>query len=181
MKKILSLVLALVLLFALAVTAQAATGTAYYKDGVIYWDVTGIDGDLSVELNGVELCGNAKGQKTYSLEPGTYTLKFIDFSGVNSTTFTVGTPATATPAPTDTPAPTATPTVEPTATPTVEPTKAPTQAPTTAPTQRPTTRPTKTPSSDVPKTGDSANAVYVMGGLMLLAGACLVLSRKVSK
>ena len=71
--------------------------------------------------------------------------------------------------------------MEPTATPTVEPTKAPTQAPTTAPTQRPTTRPTKTPSSDVPKTGDSANAVYVMGGLMLLAGACLVLSRKVSK
>lgn len=186
MKKILSLVLALVLLFALAVTAQAATGTAYYKDGVIYWDVTGIDGDLSVELNGVELGGNAKGQKTYSLEPGTYTLKFVDFGGVSTTTFTVPgaateVPATATPAPTDTPAPTATPTVEPTATPTVEPTKAPTQAPTTAPTQRPTTRPTKTPSSDVPKTGDSANAVYVMGGLMLLAGACLVLSRKVSK
>ncbi len=173
MKKIISLVLALVLLFALAVTAQAATGTAYYKDGVIYWDVTGIDGDLSVELNGVELGGNAKGQKTYSLEPGTYTLKFIDFSGVNSTTFTVGTPATATPAPTDTPAPTEEPTVAPT--------EAPTQAPTTAPTQRPTARPTKTPSSDVPKTGDSANAVYVMGGLMLLAGACLVLSRKVSK
>lgn len=177
MKKILSLVLALVLLFALAVTAQAATGTAYYKDGVIYWDVTGIDGDLSVELNGVELGGNAKGQKTYPLEPGTYTLKFIDFGGVNTTTFTVGDPATATPAPTDTPAPTE----EPTVAPTEEPTKAPTQAPTTAPTQRPTTRPTKTPSSDVPKTGDSANAVYVMGGLMLLAGACLVLSRKVSK
>ena len=50
LSKILSLVLALVLLFALAVTAQAAPGTAYYKDGVIYWDVTGIDGDLSFYL-----------------------------------------------------------------------------------------------------------------------------------
>ena len=181
MKKILSVVLALVLLLALAAPAFAATGTAEYKNGKVYWSATGVNGDLTVRLNGTKLGGNEKGEKTVDLAPGTYTLEFVDFGGVSTTTFTVGTPATATPAPTDTPAPTATPTVEPTATPTVEPTKAPTQAPTTAPTQRPTTRPTKTPSSDVPKTGDSANAVYVMGGLRLLAGACLVLSRKVSK
>lgn len=182
MKKILSVVLALVLLLALAAPAFAATGTAEYKNGKVYWSATGVNGDLTVRLNGTKLGGNEKGEKTVDLAPGTYTLEFVDFGGVNSTTFTVPgaateVPATATPAPTDTPAPTE----EPTVAPTEEPTQAPTQAPTTAPTQRPTTRPTKTPSSDVPKTGDSANAVYVMGGLMLLAGACLVLSRKVSK
>ena len=173
MKKILSVVLALVLLLALAAPAFAATGTAEYKNGKVYWSATGVNGDLTVRLNGTKLGSNEKGEKTVDLAPGTYTLEFVDFGGVNTTTFTVGDPATATPAPTDTPAPTEEPTVAPT--------EAPTQAPTTAPTQRPTARPTKTPSSDVPKTGDSANAVYVMGGLMLLAGACLVLSRKVSK
>ena len=182
MKKILSVVLALVLLLALAAPAFAATGTAEYKNGKVYWNVTGVNGDLTVRLNGTKLGGNEKGEKTVDLAPGTYTLEFVDFGGTTTTTFTVPgaateVPETATPAPTDTPAPTETPTVAPTE----EPTKAPTQAPTTAPTQRPTTRPTKTPSTDVPKTGDSANAVYVMGGLMLLAGACLVLSRKVSK
>ena len=178
MKKILSVVLALVLLLALAAPAFAATGTAEYKNGKVYWSATGVNGDLTVRLNGTKLGSNEKGEKTVDLAPGTYTLEFVDFGGVSTTTFTVPGAATEVPV---TEAPTATPTVEPTATPTVEPTKAPTQAPTTAPTQRPTTRPTKTPSSDVPKTGDSANAVYVMGGLMLLAGACLVLSRKVSK
>ena len=182
MKKILSVVLALVLLLALAAPAFAATGTAEYKNGKVYWSATGVNGDLTVRLNGTKLGSNEKGEKTVDLAPGTYTLEFVDFGGVSTTTFTVPgaateVPATATPAPTDTPAPTE----EPTVAPTEEPTQAPTQAPTTAPTQRPTTRPTKTPSSDVPKTGDSANAVYVMGGLMLLAGACLVLSRKVSK
>lgn len=184
MKKIVSVVLALVLLFALAVSASALTATVSYKDGVLYWDVTEFDTSVGVYANGQSLGGSPKGHKTFALKPGDK-VTISDFS--SSKDFypvkeePTAVPATATPAPTDTPAPTATPTVEPTATPTVEPTKAPTQAPTTAPTQRPTTRPTKTPSSDVPKTGDSANAVYVMGGLMLLAGACLVLSRKVSK
>lgn len=181
MKKILSVVLALVLLLALAATAFAATGTAEYKNGKIYWSATGINGDLTVRLNGEKLGSNPTGEKTVDLAPGTYTVEFVDFGGVTTTTITV--PGAATEAPTEAPTeePTATPTVEPTATPTVEPTEEPTKAPTAAPTQKPTSKPTKTPSSDVPKTGDSTNAVYVMGGLMLLAGACLVLSRKVSK
>ena len=180
MKKIVSVVLALVLLFALAVSASALTATASYKDGVLSWNVTEFDGSVGVYVNGQAVGGSTEGKKTIALKPGDI-VTIADLS--DSKTFDLvkaeptEVPATATPAPTDTPAPTE----EPTATPTVEPTKAPTQAPTTAPTQRPTTRPTKTPSSDVPKTGDSANAVYVMGGLMLLAGACLVLSRKVSK
>ena len=179
MKKLVSVVLALVLLFALAVSASALTATVSYEDGVLSWNVTEFDGSVGVYVNGAQVGGSAQGKKSIDLKPGDVVV-VADLN--NSKTFSgLVVEATATPAPTDTPAPTATPTVEPTATPTVEPTKAPTQAPTTAPTQRPTTRPTKTPSSDVPKTGDSANAVYVMGGLMLLAGACLVLSRKVSK
>lgn len=184
MKKIATIVLALVLMFALATSALALTVSASYKDGVLTWNATDYSGTVAVYANGETIGAEASGSKTIALKPGDV-VTFRDMSGAKDS-FTVPgaateVPATATPAPTDTPAPTATPTVEPTATPTVEPTKAPTQAPTTAPTQRPTTRPTKTPSSDVPKTGDSANAVYVMGGLMLLAGACLVLSRKVSK
>lgn len=183
MKKIVTIVLALVLMFALATSALALTANASYKDGVLSWNVTDYVGTVGVYVGGSQVGAQATGTTT-NVKPGDV-VTFRDLAG-NKDTFTVPgaateVPATATPAPTDTPAPTATPTVEPTATPTVEPTKAPTQAPTTAPTQRPTTRPTKTPSSDVPKTGDSANAVYVMGGLMLLAGACLVLSRKVSK
>ena len=189
MKKLTSVILALVLLFALAVSAQAVTGsvTGYdAKAGTVTWEVSGVDTALTVYVNGKRIGSSyptGKGDVS-DLQPGTYFLTFEDFSGStkSSNSFTVPgaateVPVTATPAPTDTPAPTE----EPTVAPTEEPTKAPTQAPTTAPTQRPTTRPTKTPSSDVPKTGDSANAVYVMGGLMLLAGACLVLSRKVSK
>ena len=182
MKKLVSITLALVLLFALAVSAQAVTGsvTGYNADkGTVSWKVSDVEGALTVYVNGTRIGTSyptGTGDVNF-LEPGTYTLTFEDFNGTSKSTNTFTVPGAAT-AP---PAPTATPTVEPTATPTVEPTKAPTQAPTTAPTQRPTTRPTKTPSSDVPKTGDSANAVYVMGGLMLLAGACLVLSRKVSK
>lgn len=184
MKKLTSVILALVLLFALAVSAQAVTGsvTGYdAKEGTVSWEVSGVDTALTVYVNGRRIGSSyptGKGDVSF-LEPGTYSLTFEDFSGStkSSNTFTV--PGAATEAPTE--EPTATPTVEPTATPTVEPTEEPTKAPTAAPTQKPTSKPTKTPSSDVPKTGDSTNAVYVMGGLMLLAGACLVLSRKVSK
>ncbi len=174
MKKIVSVVLALVLLFALAVSASALTATVSYKDGVLYWDVTEFDTSVGVYANGQSLGGSPKGHKTFALKPGDK-VTISDFS--SSKDFypvkeePTEVPATATPEPTE----------EPTVAPTEEPTKAPTQAPTTAPTQKPTSKPTKTPSTDVPKTGDSANAVYVMGGLMLLAGACLVLSRKVSK
>ena len=183
MKKLTSVILALVLLFALAVSAQAVTGsvTGYdAKAGTVTWEVSGVDTALTVYVNGKRIGSSyptGKGDVS-DLQPGTYSLTFEDFSGStkSSNTFTVPGAATEVPV---TEAPTATP--APTEEPTVAPTEAPTQAPTTAPTQRPTTRPTKTPSSDVPKTGDSANAVYVMGGLMLLAGACLVLSRKVSK
>ena len=175
MKKIVTIVLALVLMFALATSALALTANASYKDGVLSWNVTDYVGTVGVYVGGSQVGAQATGTTT-NVKPGDV-VTFRDLAG-NKDTFTVPGAATEVPV---TEAPTATPTVEPTATPTVEPTKAPTQAPTTAPTQRPTTRPTKTPSSDVPKTGDSANAVYVMGGLMLLAGACLVLSRKVSK
>lgn len=179
MKKITTIVLALVLMFAMATSAFALTANASYKDGVLSWNVTDYEGTVGVYVGGSQVGAQATGTTT-NVKPGDVVI-FRDLAG-NKDTFTVPgaateVPATATPAPTDTPAPTE----EPTVAPTEEPTKAPTQAPTTAPTQRPTARPTKTPSSDVPKTGDSANAVYVMGGLMLLAGACLVLSRKVSK
>ena len=176
MKKIVSVVLALVLLFALAISASALTATASYKDGVLSWNVTEFDGSVGVYVNGQQVGGSTEGKKTIALKPGDI-VTIADLS--DSKTFDLvkaeptEVPATATPAPTDTPAPTEEPTVEPTAEPTAE--------PTVKPTDKPTSKPTKTPSSDVPKTGDSANAVYVMGGLMLLAGACLVLSRKVSK
>lgn len=175
MKKITTIVLALVLMFALATSAFALTANASYKDGVLSWNVTDYEGTVGVYVGGTQVGAQATGTTT-NVKPGDVVI-FRDLAG-NKDTFTVPGAATEVPA-TATPAPTAT--VEPTVAPTEEPTKAPTQAPTTAPTQRPTARPTKTPSSDVPKTGDSANAVYVMGGLMLLAGACLVLSRKVSK
>ena len=177
MKKITTIVLALVLMFALATSAFALTANASYKDGVLSWNVTDYEGTVGVYVGGTQVGAQATGTTT-NVKPGDVVI-FRDLAG-NKDTFTVPGAATEVPvteAPTATPAPTE----EPTVAPTEEPTKAPTQAPTTAPTQRPTTRPTKTPSSDVPKTGDSANAVYVMGGLMLLAGACLVLSRKVSK
>ena len=177
MKKIATIVLALVLMFALATSAFALTANASYKDGVLSWNVTDYEGTVGVYVGGSQVGAQATGTTT-NVKPGDVVV-FRDLAG-NKDTFTVPGAATEVPvteAPTATPAPTE----EPTVAPTEEPTKAPTQAPTTAPTQRPTTRPTKTPSSDVPKTGDSANAVYVMGGLMLLAGACLVLSRKVSK
>ena len=175
MKKIVTIVLALVLMFALATSAFALTVSASYKDGVLSWNASDYSGTVGVYANGEQIGAEASGSKTIALEPGTV-VTFRDLSGAKDT-FTV--PGAATEAPTE--EPTATPTVEPTATPTVEPTEEPTKAPTAAPTQKPTSKPTKTPSSDVPKTGDSTNAVYVMGGLMLLAGACLVLSRKVSK
>ena len=177
MKKIATIVLALVLMFALATSAFALTANASYKDGVLSWNVTDYEGTVGVYVGGSQVGAQATGTTT-NVKPGDVVV-FRDLAG-NKDTFTVPGAATEVPvteAPTATPAPTE----EPTVAPTEEPTKAPTQAPTTAPTQRPTARPTKTPSSDVPKTGDSANAVYVMGGLMLLAGACLVLSRKVSK
>ena len=177
MKKITTIVLALVLMFALATSAFALTANASYKDGVLSWNVTDYEGTVGVYVGGSQVGAQATGTTT-NVKPGDVVI-FRDLAG-NKDTFTVPGAATEVPvteAPTATPAPTE----EPTVAPTEEPTKAPTQAPTTAPTQRPTARPTKTPSSDVPKTGDSANAVYVMGGLMLLAGACLVLSRKVSK
>ena len=177
MKKIVSVVLALVLLFALAVSASALTATVSYKDGVLYWDVTEYDTAVGVYANGQSLGGSPKGQKTFELKPGDK-VTISDFSSSKDFYPVQEEP---TEAPTATPEPTAEPTEEPTATPTVEPTATPTVAPTAAPTTAPTAKPTKTPSDDVPKTGDSANAVYVMGGLMLLAGACLVLSRKVSK
>lgn len=177
MKKITTIVLALVLMFALATSAFALTANASYKDGVLSWNVTDYEGTVGVYVGGSQVGAQATGTTT-NVKPGDVVV-FRDLAG-NKDTFTIPSGATEVPvteAPTATPAPTE----EPTVAPTEEPTKAPTQAPTTAPTQRPTARPTKTPSSDVPKTGDSANAVYVMGGLMLLAGACLVLSRKVSK
>jgi LPXTG-motif cell wall-anchored protein len=177
MKKITTIVLALVLMFALATSALALTANASYKDGVLSWNVTDYVGTVGVYVGGSQVGAQATGTTT-NVKPGDV-VTFRDLAG-NKDTFTVPGAATEVPvteAPTATPAPTE----EPTVAPTEEPTQAPTQAPTTAPTQRPTARPTKTPSSDVPKTGDSANAVYVMGGLMLLAGACLVLSRKVSK
>ena len=173
MKKLVSVVLALVLLFALAVSASALTATVSYEDGVLSWNVTEFEGSVGVYVNGAQVGGSAQGKKSIKLKAGDEVV-VADLN--NSKTFTglvveaTATPApTDTTAPTDTPAPTATPTVEPTATPTVR------------PTATPTTRPTKVPSTDVPKTGNSSNAVYVMGGLMLLAGACLLLSRKVSK
>lgn len=174
MKKIATIVLALVLMFALATSALALTVSASYKDGVLTWNATDYSGTVAVYANGETIGAEASGSKTIALKPGDV-VTFRDMSGAKDS-FTVPGAATEVPV---TEAPTATP--APTEEPTVAPTEAPTQAPTTAPTQRPTARPTKTPSSDVPKTGDSANAVYVMGGLMLLAGACLVLSRKVSK
>lgn len=173
MKKITTIVLALVLMFALATSAFALTANASYKDGVLSWNVTDYEGTVGVYVGGTQVGAQATGTTT-NVKPGDVVI-FRDLAG-NKDTFTVPGAATEVPV---TEAPTATP--APTEEPTVAPTEEPTKAPTTAPTQRPTARPTKTPSSDVPKTGDSANAVYVMGGLMLLAGACLVLSRKVSK
>lgn len=173
MKKITTIVLALVLMFALATNAFALTANASYKDGVLSWNVTDYEGTVGVYVGGTQVGAQATGTTT-NVKPGDVVI-FRDLAG-NKDTFTVPGAATEVPV---TEAPTATP--APTEEPTVAPTEEPTKAPTTAPTQRPTARPTKTPSSDVPKTGDSANAVYVMGGLMLLAGACLVLSRKVSK
>ena len=191
-------VLAVVLMVAmLATTAFAASVSASYSDGKVRYSASGIDGLYEVLLDGVRIDSldpdHTSGQKTTALEPGSkHTITLMP--GGASDTFTVpGAPATDTPAPatdtpapaTDTPAP-ATDTPAPaTATPApATDTPAPatnTPAPATN-TPAPATA-TPAPSTDdddeVPKTGDSATASYLMGGAMVLAAAYLLLRRRV--
>ena len=170
-------VLAVVLMVAmLATTAFAASVSASYSDGKVRYSASGIDDYYEVLLDGKRIDSldpdHTSGQKTISLEPGS-THKVTLMPGGASDTFTVpGAPATDTPAPaTDTPAP-ATDTPAP-ATNTPAPATN-TPAPATA-----TPAPSTDDDDEVPKTGDSATASYLMGGAMVLAAAYLLLRRRV--
>ena len=163
-------VLAVVLMVAmLATTAFAASVSASYSNGKVHYTASGIDGLYEVLLDGSRIDsfyeGYTSGQKTIALEPGS-THKVTLMPGGASDTFTVpGAPATDTPAPaTDTPAP---------ATDTPAPATD-TPAPATA-----TPAPSTDDDDEVPKTGDSATASYLMGGAMVLAAAYLLLRRRV--
>ena len=70
MKKLVSVVLALVLLFALAVSASALTATVSYEDGVLSWNVTEFEGSVGVYVNGAQVGGSAQGKKSIKLKAG---------------------------------------------------------------------------------------------------------------
>ena len=137
MKKITTIVLALVLMFALATSAFALTANASYKDGVLSWNVTDYEGTVGVYVGGTQVGAQATGTTT-NVKPGDVVI-FRDLAG-NKDTFTVPGAATEVPV---TEAPTATP--APTEEPTVAPTEAPTQAPTPLPLSVPPLAPPRLP------------------------------------
>ena len=206
MKKFRVVLIAMLMVAMLASTAFAASiSSVRYENGYVIYTVSGLQGPFAqVLIDGTAYDAvtpdDLSGKISVTLTPGSHT---ISTSEGGSKTFTVPgavepteapvepteTPVEPTEAPvepTDAPVePTDAP-VEPTDAP-VEPTDAPVEPtdapvePTDAPVQ-PTEAPTQAPADDddeVPKTGDSATASYLMGGAMVLAAAYLLLRRRV--
>ena len=192
MKKFRVVLIAMLMVAMLASTAFAASiSSVRYENGYVIYTVSGLQGPFAqVLIDGTAYDAvtpdDLSGKISVTLTPGSHT---ISTSEGGSKTFTVPgavEPTEAPVEPTETPVePTEAP-VEPTDAP-VEPTDAPVEPtdapvePTDAPVQ-PTEAPTQAPADDddeVPKTGDSATASYLMGGAMVLAAAYLLLRRRV--
>ena len=178
MKKFRVVLIAMLMVAMLASTAFAASiSSVRYENGYVIYTVSGLQGPFAqVLIDGTAYDAvtpdDLSGKISVTLTPGSHT---ISTSEGGSKTFTVPgavEPTEAPVEPTDAP-------VEPTDAP-VEPTDAPVE-PTDAPVQ-PTEAPTQAPADDddeVPKTGDSATASFLMGGAMVLAAAYLLLRRRV--
>ena len=192
MKKFRVVLIAMLMVAMLASTAFAASiSSVRYENGYVIYTVSGLQGPFAqVLIDGTAYDAvtpdDLSGKISVTLTPGSHT---ISTSEGGSKTFTVPgavEPTEAPVEPTETPVePTEAP-VEPTDAP-VEPTDAPVEPtdapvePTDAPVQ-PTEAPTQAPADDddeVPKTGDSATASFLMGGAMVLAAAYLLLRRRV--
>ena len=206
MKKFRVVMMAMLLVVILATAAFASTITATYSNGVISYHVSGIPAGDSVEIYVDGALKDSASEKSPSgnihmtLSVGTHYVTTSDggkdeivVKAAEPEETTTPAPETTTPAPetttpapeTTTPAPETTTPVPETTTPAPETT---TPAPETTTPAPATTTPapattTPAPSTDdddeVPKTGDSATASFLMGGAMVLAAAYLLLRRRV--
>ena len=189
MKKFSSLIAVLLIVMmmvsSVAFASESIHVSASYSNGVLSWTVSDFCDLYTVYANGQKLVNYSNASGSYKISLDTtedIKVKVVDLMGHSDSTTIKGSapvPTEAPVEPTEAPVePTEAP-VEPTEAP-VEPTEAPVE-PTDAPVE-PTEAPTQAPADDddeVPKTGDSATASYLMGGAMVLAAAYLLLRRRV--
>ena len=196
MKKFSSLIAVLLIVMmmvsSVAFASESIHVSASYSNGVLSWTVSDFCDLYTVYANGQKLVNYSNASGSYKISLDTtedIKVKVVDLMGHSDSTTIKGSapvPTEAPVEPTEAPVePTEAP-VEPTEAP-VEPTEAPVE-PTEAPVEpteapvEPTEAPTQAPADDddeVPKTGDSATASYLMGGAMVLAAAYLLLRRRV--
>ena len=175
MKKFRVVMMAMLLVVILATAAFASTITATYSNGVISYHVSGIPAGDSVEIYVDGALKDSASEKSPSgnihmtLSVGTH---YVTTSDGGKDEIVV---KAAEPEETPTPAP-----EEPEETPTPAP-EEPEETPTPAPVEPENTTPAPSTDDDdeVPKTGDSATASFLMGGAMVLAAAYLLLRRRV--
>ena len=182
MKKFSSLIAVLLIVMmmvsSVAFASESISVSAHYSGGVLSWTVSDFCDLYTVYANGQKLVNYSNASGSYKISLDTtedIKVKVVDLMGHSDSTTIKGSAPVPTEAPVE---PTEAP-VEPTEAP-VEPTEAPVE-PTEAPVE-PTEAPTQAPADDddeVPKTGDSATASYLMGGAMVLAAAYLLLRRRV--
>ena len=199
------LVVALLMISSCAFANENISVSATYEDGVLSWTVRNFcGGSYEVSCGGFSMQWMfEKGSKPVALTSKTITVKDAEGHTDSGTVKVIGAPEepetttpapeTTTPAPeTTTPAPETTTPAPETTTPAPETTtpvpETTTPAPETTTPAPETTTPapattTPAPSTDdddeVPKTGDSATASFLMGGAMVLAAAYLLLRRRV--
>ena len=196
MKKFSSLIAVLLIVMmmvsSVAFASESIHVSASYSNGVLSWTVSDFCDLYTVYANGQKLVNYSNASGSYKISLDTtedIKVKVVDLMGHSDSTTIKGSapvPTEAPVEPTEAPVePTEAP-VEPTEAP-VEPTEAPVE-PTEAPVEpteapvEPTEAPTQAPADDddeVPKTGDSATASFLMGGAMVLAAAYLLLRRRV--
>ena len=171
------LVVALLMISSCAFANENISVSATYEDGVLSWTVRNFcGGSYEVSCGGFSMQWMfEKGSKPVALTSKTITVKDAEGHTDSGTVKVIGAPEepeTTTPAPeTTTPAPETTTPAPETTTPAPETT---TPAPATT-----TPAPSTDDDDEVPKTGDSATASFLMGGAMVLAAAYLLLRRRV--
>ena len=170
MKKFSSLIAVLLIVMmmvsSVAFASESISVSAHYSGGVLSWTVSDFCDLYTIYANGQKLVNYSNASGSYKISLDTtedIKVKVVDLMGHTAYDTIKG----SAPVPTEAP--------------TQEPTQEPTQAPTDAPVE-PTEAPTQAPADDddeVPKTGDSATASFLMGGAMVLAAAYLLLRRRV--
>ena len=188
------LVVALLMISSCAFANENISVSATYEDGVLSWTVRNFcGGSYEVSCGGFSMQWMfEKGSKPVALTSKTITVKDAEGHTDSGTVKVIGAPEepetttpapeTTTPAPeTTTPAPETTTPVPETTTPAPETTTPAPETPTPAPVEPENTTPAPSTDDDdeVPKTGDSATASFLMGGAMVLAAAYLLLRRRV--